>query len=314
MRVAFFGSPEAAVPSLRALLASRHSVVAVVTRPDKPAGRGRSVTATPIRRVAEEAGVPVLLPAKVRDPAFQDQISGFEPEVFAVTAYGQILPPLLLALPRFGSLNVHFSLLPKYRGAAPVQWAILNGDKQTGITIMRMDAGLDTGAILSQLPVAVSPEEDAPTLESRLAEIGPRLLVDVLDRLEGDGVAETPQDTAAATHAPPIRKGDGEVDWTFDASRIQRMLLAFRRWPGVFFTHKELPVKLIDGVPGGLRPLSTTTALPGQVLSIRHDGILVACGTDGGYCMTRVQPAGRGVMDARSFANGYRLFLGDLLT
>ncbi|MEW6368100.1 MAG: methionyl-tRNA formyltransferase [Acidobacteriota bacterium] len=314
MRVAFFGSPEAALPAFRALLESRHQIVLVVTQPDKPAGRGRERAASPVKQAALDAQLPVLQPPKVREAAAIESIASCSPDVFVVVAFGQILPQALLDVPRKGAVNVHFSLLPKYRGAAPVQWAVLNGETETGVTVMRMDAGMDTGGILAQEAVRIEEAEDAVELETRLAGIGAALLLQTLERLESTTVVEIPQDHSAATLAPKLRKDDGRLDWNSPAAQIARRLRALGRWPGVFFLMGNLTVKLLDGHAAPVVPQTFTVPLPGEVLAVEKAGVVVACTPGEAFTLTRVQPAGRTPMDVRSFVNGYRLAAGQMLS
>lgn len=312
MKIAFFGSPEAAIPTFRSLIEGGHRIVTVVTQPDKPAGRGLQPRISPVKRAAFEHGLPVLQPVRAREPEFASTLGSLDPGVFVVVAYGQILPPSVLQIPPYGSINVHFSLLPKYRGAAPVQWAILNGETETGVTIMRMDAGLDTGPILAQRTVGIRVGEDAPTLEARLAHIGASLLAETLDRLPA--IKDTFQDARQATYAPLLKKTDGRIDWAKGAEQLWRKLLALGKWPGVFFFFGELQVKLIEGRPANQPQGIARSTRPGEVLKIDKGGITVSCGSGGFYQMTRLQPPGKGPMDARSFANGYRLAAGTILT
>ncbi len=311
MRVLFFGSPEAAIPTFRALVESRHEILLVVTQPDKPAGRGLALKMPPVKKVAAERGLSVRQPGRVRDPEFLSEVAGLHPDALVVVAYGQILPQAMLDLPPLGSLNVHFSLLPKYRGAAPVQWAVFNGETQTGITIMRMDAGLDTGPILAQRPVEIRAGEDATTLESRLAHIGAGLLVETLNRLEASPVPELTQDASSATYAPLLKKEHGRIDWTIPAQQIWRRQLAFGRWPGVFFEAHGHQVRLLEGRPAA-SPSADSEC--GAVLHVDKSGITVGCGGGEAYLVVSVQPTGKNKMDARAFANGHRISAGVVLT
>src|SRR5437899_9193177 len=210
MRVLFYGTPEFALPTLDALLA-RHQVVAVVTRPDRPSGRGQRLLAPPVKRRAEAAGIPVMQPARLRDPEWRERLAGFDAEVAVVVAFGQILPKAVLDVPARGSINVHASLLPRYRGAAPVAWAIVRGETETGITTFRMDAGMDTGDVLLMRPTPIGADETAGELSDRLARLGAEVILETLDRL--DTLTPRPQDHAAATPAPRLKKVDGAIDW-----------------------------------------------------------------------------------------------------
>jgi len=313
MNVIFFGSPEAAIPPFLALRASRHWLLAAVTQPDRPAGRGHAVQPTAVKDAALEAGVPVLQPPSLKDPDFPGILGAMQPDLFVVVAYGRILPQALLDVPRLGSLNVHFSLLPRYRGAAPVQWALLNGERETGVSIMQMDVGLDTGGVLAQEAILIEETDDVVSIESRLARIGADLLLKTLDLVDAGKAIVTPQDNNHATHARAIRKEDGRIDWTESAPRVCRTLRALKRWPGAYFLLRETSVRVLDGVPVSLPSSSTQISVPGEILEISREGILVACGQGDAYLVKQVQPAGGGSMDGRSFANGYRLACGDLL-
>ncbi len=229
MRVLFYGTPSFALPALRALLA-RHTVVGVVTQPDRPAGRGRRGQASAVKLAALAAGLPVLQPPHLRDPEWPARLSALEPEVAVVVAFGQILPPRVLEVPIRGSLNVHASLLPRYRGAAPIAWAIIRGEGETGVTTFRMDVGMDTGPILLQRATPIGPEETAGELAGRLAALGAELLIETLDCL--DAVIPRPQEPAAATLAPRLRKQDGDLDWTRPAVELAARIRGANPWPG----------------------------------------------------------------------------------
>jgi methionyl-tRNA formyltransferase len=234
LTTAFFGTPEAAVPTLEHLLASPHRVLAAVTAPDRPAGRGLRLASSPVKQAALAAGVPVLQPATLSHPGVQAELAGLGADVFVVCAYGFILPPALLEAPRLGAVNVHFSLLPAYRGAAPVARAVLDGRAETGVTIMQMDEGLDTGAILAQAAEPIGPEDDTGTLERRLAERGAALAVELLDALEAGTVAPHAQDAAAASYAAKLSPDEARIDWSEEAPAIARRVRAFRPRPGAW--------------------------------------------------------------------------------
>lgn len=226
MRIVFMGTPEFAVPSLEALLSSGDQVVGVVCQPDRPKGRGHQLVAPPVKLVAERAGIPVLQPLKIRTPEFLQSLSSWQPDVIAVAAYGRILHAPILQLPPMGCVNVHGSLLPRYRGAAPVQWAVINGETETGITTMLMDEGMDTGAMLLQEKLEILPEDTAGTLAPRLAALGGRLLIDTLTQLKGGTLVPTKQDDHQATMAPLLKKEDGLIDWTLSATSLANRVRA----------------------------------------------------------------------------------------
>jgi len=233
-RIIFMGTPEFAVPTLDTLHENGYEVVAVVTNPDRPKGRGRQVVASPVKTAAIAFGYPVLQPARVKESWFVEKLKGLAPDWLIVVAYGQILTGAILAIPRLGSINIHASLLPKYRGPAPIQWTIINGDDQTGVTTMWMDEGMDTGDLLLSARVLIGPEETAQTLHDRLAKEGARLLCDTLEQLVSGRLLSTPQDHSEATYAPLLKKEDGRIDWTKGASALDAFVRGMTPWPGAF--------------------------------------------------------------------------------
>ncbi len=309
MKVVFFGSPEAALPSFKNLLGAGHTVDLVISQPDKPAGRGRKLTSSPVKLFAEERGIPVITPLKIRkDETVLDRIMAAEPDVQVVVAYGQIIPADIINFPRYRTLNVHFSLLPKYRGAAPVQWTILNGDAETGVTIIELDEKMDEGDILSSTRTAVGPRETAFQLEARLAGIGANLLLATLDKI-GD-IPHTPQDHARATLAPKIRKEDGRIDWSEDAECIDRKVRAYAPRPGAFTFFRGQRIELHKGT---LLEREDDPLLPGKVASVDRRGITVACGLGGRYLIGELQPEGKKRMEAYAFSLGAKIARGDVL-
>jgi methionyl-tRNA formyltransferase len=234
MRIVFMGTPQFAVPSLEALLKSDDAVVGVVTQPDRPKGRGHALAPPPVKEVAQRAGIPVVQPMKIRTPEFLASLAAWAPDLIAVTAFGRILHAPILHLPPMGCVNVHGSLLPKYRGAAPVQWAVMNGETETGVTTMLMDEGMDTGPMLLQEGLAISPDDTAGTLAHRLAELGGLLLVDTIRQLKAGILAPRPQDSSLATLAPLLKKEDGAIDWTMGAVTLGHRIRGLSPWPGAF--------------------------------------------------------------------------------
>ncbi len=314
MKTVFFGSPEAALPSFEALLAAGHSVDLVVTQPDRPAGRGRRFTPSAVKSFALERGIPVLAPARIRtDEAAREGILGVGADVHIVVAYGQIIPRDVHFPPRHHSLNVHFSLLPKYRGAAPVQWTVLNGDPETGVTIIELNDRMDEGDVLAEERVAVGPRETAAALERRLAVLGAGLLAATLARL--DSVPRVKQDEAAATLAPKIRKEDGLVAWAEPARTIDRKVLALAERPGVFTSHKGHRINILRGRPAAPAeaPPTPLSAGPGTVLTVGRTGLAVACGGGTVFLVEELRPEGRGAMSAHAFTLGTKLAPGDVL-
>lgn len=304
LRVAFFGTPAFAVPTLDALLASSHEVVGVVTQPDRPRGRGQQVTDAPVKARAIAAGVPILQPTRLKSPEFLDAFRAWNADLGVVAAYGRLLPQVLLDIPPNGLLNVHASLLPAWRGASPIQRAVLNGDPVTGVTIMRVVLALDAGAMLDRVEVAVRPDDTAGSLEARLAVAGASLLRDVVDRLgRGESVSEIPQDDARATLAPRLEKAEGLIDWTRTAWAIDCHVRGMQPWP-VAFT-------FVDGQRLMVREAAASEhragpVAPGGLVAVDGDAVLLACGDGRTLRVTRVQPEGKRVMSAREWRQGRR--------
>lgn len=305
-RIIFMGTPAFAVPSLRAL-AGRYSVAGVVTQPDRPAGRGRQPVASPVKQWAVGAGLPLLQPARLREPAAQEQLTAWAPDLIVVAAFGQLLPPAVLSLPRYGCLNVHASLLPRWRGAAPIAAAIAAGDAETGVTLMLMDAGLDTGPMLAKRAAPIQPADTTAALTERLAELGAALLIDSLpDYLAGALPAE-PQPPGLATYAPQLRKEAGRLDFARPAAELERQLRAVTPWPGAYTLWQDQPLKIL-----AVRVLDETPAPAGTVFAA-SDGPAVACGF-GAVALDLVQPAGKKPMAGPDFIRGARHFIGSILS
>ncbi len=278
LRIVFMGTPELSVESLRALTQTPgFTVVAVVTQPDQPKGRGLKLQMSPVKQIAQQEKIPVLQPNRAREENFIQELRRLQPDLIAVTAYGQILPGSILELPRFGCLNVHTSLLPKYRGAAPIQHAILNGESETGVTIMKMDAGLDTGATLAQEKTPILAKDDSQTLHDRLGQIGARLLVKTIPDYVAGRLRPRPQPVAGVSHAPKIRKQDGQIDWTQSSRAVWNRVRALVPWP-VAFTHlNSQPEPLLWKIWQAEQ--NDQAGEPGHVLSADKNGIVVGCGT-----------------------------------
>jgi len=307
VRIIFWGTPEFALPALRALGDEGHDVAAVVTQPDRPAGRGREVAKSPVKTEAEEQGIPVLQPEKARGDEFLGQLRALDADLSVVVAYGQILKPEVLAVPRLGSVNIHGSLLPGLRGAAPVQWAIINGLETTGVTIMRMDAGLDSGPTLLRVEEPIEPDESACELAGRLAEIGAEALVEALALLEAGQLVEEPQDHAAATYASKLTRELARLDWTKPAAEVGRWIRGLDDVPGAWSPlGSRGPVKLFRPVP------AQGSGEPGTVLEAgaSAEGILVACG-QGAVRVREVQPPGKRRMNAAEWVRGRGVAAGD---
>ena len=307
MRVLFFGTPEFAVPSLTALVGEGFDVVAVVTRADKPTGRHRSsVTASPVKLAAIAEELTVLQPEKPSAESFAAQARALEPDIAVVVAYGHILKPELLAVPRLGSVNVHASLLPRLRGAAPIERAILEGFAETGVTIMQMDAGMDTGPILHQVSTPIVPEETGGELRTRLAEVGALALVEALTLLDETGIAPKAQVESAATYAPKLTRAEEKIDWLQDAELVARRIRAFDPGPGAWTSCRGKALKLFDA-----RALAVAAGAPGTVLAA-GESLRVACGS-GAIEACEVQPEGKARMPVRAFVNGRGVEVGDVL-
>jgi methionyl-tRNA formyltransferase len=303
LRVAFAGTPPFAVPTLQALAASPHQLVGVLTQPDRPAGRGRELKSSPVKALAIQLGLPLSQPASLRSEAERADLARWQADVLVVAAYGLILPVAALGLPRLGCINVHASLLPRWRGAAPVQRAILAGDRASGVTIMQMAAGLDTGPILAQQSFELSDRESSQTLLTRLAQTGAGLLVETLTALEAGTVTPAEQSTDGVTYAAKIDKREAQVDWRRGAAEIDRQIRAFNPWPVAQTLFQGQQLRLWEAAPLDSGP---PVPLPGQILAWGQDRIVVGCG-NGRLAVTRLQPAGKRAMSAAEFAAGRSL-------
>lgn len=306
-RILFFGTPDFAVPSLTSLLAGPDTVAGVVCQPDKPAGRGQHLTAPPVKQAALAAGLPTLQPVKVRTPEFLDALRAWDPDLIVVAAYGRILPTTILELPRLGCINVHASLLPRYRGAAPIQWSILNGDAETGVTIMQMSEAMDAGDILLQRATPIGDQETYGELQSRLAQLGAEALREALAELRAGRLQPKAQDVAQVTMAPMLTKEDGRIDWQQPATHLACRVRAFNPWPSAF-THlngKLLKIHRAAVVAGN------ATAAAGTITMV-DSAVRVATGS--GYLqLDDVQLEGRKRMPAADFARGGHVKVGTLL-
>jgi methionyl-tRNA formyltransferase len=310
VRIAFFGTPEFAVPTLAALLHSAHQVVLVVTQPDRPRGRGQRVSAGPVKQLAEARGLPVLQPDKLTRDPWEVELARFDIDLGVVAAYGKILPDWLLALPRLGLINVHASLLPRYRGASPIHRAVMNGDPETGVTIMRVVKALDAGAMLATAAIPIGPDDRTDTVERALAGIGGALLVESVDRLAAGEVTEVPQREAEATYAPRLRKDEGLVDWSRPARAIHDQIRGLHPWPHAFTFG---PTGRLILHRSSVAPDSGSEAVPGTIVKASQtEGLSVATG-DGVLDLLELQAEGGKVLPSRAFLAGHPLKAGDPL-
>jgi methionyl-tRNA formyltransferase len=304
LRVAFAGTPEFALPALEALL-EFHDVVGVLTQPDRPSGRGRHLSASPVKTLAEARHLKLLQPATLRDEAARSALAALKPEALVVVAYGLILPPAVLALPRFGCLNIHASLLPRWRGAAPVQRTILAGDEGTGITIMQMDAGLDTGAILLTRRIDIGPNDTGGSLAASLARLGAAALLEALEGMTRGTLAGTPQPEAGVTYAAKIDKSEARIDWSRDAASIERQVRAFDPWPIAETTLEGERLRIHSAVKVPVK--DSKQAQSGSILSVRDGIMLVQCGQGSVLGVRKVQKPGGRVLPMSEFAHNLEL-------
>jgi methionyl-tRNA formyltransferase len=315
LRVVFFGTPSFAVPSLEALLDSSQTVVAVVTQPDRPRGRGQKTTNAPVKARALQAALPLLQPASLKDPAFISALNALDADLGVVAAYGRILTDAVLAIPRLGMINVHASLLPTYRGAAPVHRSIIAGEHETGVTIMRVVRALDAGPMLGAIRRPIAPDETSEQVERDLARLGAALLVSTIDRMIAGTIEETPQDDAAATYAARLTKADGLIDWSMSAERVHDLIRGLHPWPHAYaFLNGQRLILLTASVAGPIAAESSDRPLaPGTIVHAAGDDLRVACG-DGVVRILTLQAEGTRPMSVREFLAGHRLAAGDRLT
>lgn len=302
MRLIFMGTPDFSVPALEALVEAGHEVVAAVTQPDKPKGRGRAVFMTPVKEKAVFYQIPVLQPVKARDPEFIEKIKQLKPDAIVVVAFGQILTKEFLEIPPYGCINIHASLLPKYRGAAPIQWAVINGEEQSGITTMMMDAGIDTGDMLETETVVLSPEETGGSLYDRLSQIGSRLIVSTLKKLEEGTLKAVPQPKTGASYAQKITKELGDIDWSLPAVSIERLIRGLNPWPSAYSMYQGKTIKFWSAQVVD----EEFTGIPGQVVQVGKDFLAVKTG-QGTLSIKELQLEGKKRMDIQSFLRGYSI-------
>lgn len=306
MRAVFMGTPDIAAEVLKSLLLSRHEIVAVVTQPDRPKGRGRELTKSPVKLVAEEHGLPVLQPEKVKAPEAVAELKALAPEVILVVAFGQILSKEILELPKYGCINVHASLLPEYRGAAPIQWAVIDGKEKTGITIMRMDEGIDTGDMICREEIAITAEETGGSLHDKLAAVGGPLLLRALEQIEDGTAVYTPQNQEAYTYAKMLRKDMGRIDFTKSAEELERLIRGLNPWPSAFTRWQGKTLKLWNASVSYER----FEACPcGTLVSVKNGMLWIMTG-NGILQVRELQPEGKRRMTTEEFLRGYPLTPG----
>ena len=304
LRIVFLGTPAFAVPSLEALIGSRHEVVGVVSQPDRPKGRGHQLQPTPTKALARTHAIPVIQPLKIKDEGFLQAIRDLEPDLGVVVAFGRILPDALLAIPRLGMINVHASILPRYRGAAPIQRAVLAGDAETGVTIMRVATELDAGPTFSVGTVPIPPDATSGEVEATLARLGAALLLPVVDDLAAGRAVETPQDAARATHAPKVTKTEGAIDWTDPADVVHNKVRGLQPWPLASTHLAGTRLVLRRTAPHAGRNADLAPGTPGTVVRAEGDEMIVACGGGTLLRVLEIQPEGRRTMTAREFLAG----------
>ena len=308
MRLVFMGTPKFAVPSLQALVAGGWDIRAVVTQPDRPRGRGQQVRYSPVKEIALEAGLPILQPERVSNPDFASELRQIAPDVIVVVAFGQLIPPTIVHMPPHGCINVHASLLPRYRGASPIQKAIIDGCQETGLTTMLIDEGCDTGCILLQDRMEIEPCDTAGSLEGKLALVGANLLIKTLSQLQRGELEPKPQDEQDACYAHKLKKETGEIDWAMAGSDLVNLVRGVTPWPGAFTCHRGQLLKVWEMTYVGAK----TAEVPGAIVDVTDDGLVVAAGGEL-VSLNVVQPPNRPRMAGRDYANGYRVELGEVL-
>jgi methionyl-tRNA formyltransferase len=309
MKLVFCGTPQFAVPSLEKLAQAGFDVRLVVTQPDRPQGRGMELAAPPVKQTALKFGLPVVQPEKIKNnEEFKNQLGKIAADAIIVVGYGRIIPPWMLQMPRFGNINVHGSLLPKYRGAAPIQWAIASGETVTGVTTMKLDEGLDTGDILLQRELEINSDDTAVTIAPRLAMLGADLLIETLHGLEQGSIIPQPQDNSRASLAPILKKEDGLVDFSRTATEIHNRLRGFQPWPGAYTVFRGKILKVVAA-----RPAEPAPAIPPAELRMLGEKLLVGCGGGTTLELIQIQPEGKKAIGARDFVSGYRPTAGEKL-
>ena len=315
MRIIFMGTPEFAVPVLESLINSRHEVVAVVTQPDRPKGRGKNMQFSPVKECALAHNIPVMQPVNVSVPEVIDELRAYEPELIVVVAFGQFVTKKIREMPKYGCINVHASLLPKYRGAGPIQWAVINGEKESGVTTMYMCREIDKGDMLLKDTVTLDPKETGDSLHDKLSMMGGPLLLKTIDQLEDGSAVRIPQCEEESTYAPKLEKTMGNIDWTMDADRIERLVRGLNSWPGTFTKIHGKTVKIwdCDVVRQETLTESQAAATPGTVIVSEKDQLIVKAG-NGALSLRMLQPEGKKNMTVDAYLRGYPIAQGELFT
>ena len=319
MNVVFMGTPDFAVVALKAIIEAGHCVAAVVTQPDKPKGRGKEIQMTPVKECAVAHDIPVFQPVKIKDAGAVETLRGYEADVFVVAAFGQILSEEILTMPKYGCVNIHASLLPKYRGSAPIQWAIINGEKITGVTIMQMDKGIDTGDMLMKAEVAISPKETGDSLHDKLAQAGAQLIVQTLPKIESGDITPVKQNDEESCYAKMLQKSMGRIDWRQGAGKLDCLIRGLISWPGAFTVYRGKTLKIWEegvAVPEELlsRDEAAHTGIesaePGTVVRVEKDAFYVQTG-EGILKILSVQPEGKKRMAVKDYLLGYQMKAGE---
>ena len=315
MRIIFMGTPDFAVPVLQSLINSRHEVVAVVTQPDRPKGRGKNMQFSPVKECALAHNIPVMQPVNVSVPEVIDELRAYEPELIVVVAFGQFVTKKIREMPKYGCINVHASLLPKYRGAGPIQWAVINGEKESGVTTMYMCREIDKGDMLLKDTVTLNPKETGDSLHDKLSMMGGPLLLKTIDQLEDGSAVRIPQCEEESTYAPKLEKTMGNIDWTMDADRIERLVRGLNSWPGTFTKIHGKTVKIwdCDVVRQETLTENQAAAKPGTVIVSEKDQLIVKAG-NGALSLRMIQPEGKKNMTVDAYLRGYPIAQGELFT
>ena len=315
MRIIFMGTPEFAVPVLESLINSRHEVVAAVTQPDRPKGRGKNMQFSPVKECALAHNIPVMQPVNVSVPEVIDELRAYEPELIVVVAFGQFVTKKIREMPKYGCINVHASLLPKYRGAGPIQWAVINGEKESGVTTMYMCREIDKGDMLLKDTVTLDPKETGDSLHDKLSMMGGPLLLKTIDQLENGSAVRIPQCEEESTYAPKLEKTMGNIDWTMDADRIERLVRGLNSWPGTFTKIHGKTVKIwdCDVIRQETLTENQAAATPGTVIVSEKDQLIVKAG-NGALSLRMLQPEGKKNMTVDAYLRGYPIAQGELFT